>query len=128
MAYISYDDYVSMGGTLDNAAFIALLARATDFFDYHTFDRLREAESISERVKRCIFALTGILADYEDTDGGAVPIAGASNDGVSVSYAAMSVKDSDELRNARMYTCIKTYLARETAPDGTPLLYRGATP
>ena len=124
--YLTYDEYIGMGGELSDADFLTLAEQAEAIVDCRTYGRLCGAETVSGRVKRCVFVLVNILNDKKQyTSDGRGAVTGESNDGVSVSYAAVDAKTAAELYDAEIKTCIRTYLGRERAEDGTPLLYRG---
>ena len=110
--YLTYTDYTTKGGTLDETAFNRLEFKAEKLIDQYTFGRLTELTTQSEAVQNLVFELIG-LADKDDA-----AVTSVSNDGYSESYAAadFTIK-SDNL--------IYSYLAREKTADGTPVLYRG---
>ena len=62
--YLSYSEYLTMGGTLDNTAFLEYLIDAEMLIDWYTFHRLRGETEIPERVKQCVFKLI-YLADMK---------------------------------------------------------------
>lgn len=124
--YLSYPEYCGMGGTLGNAVFLTYLEEAEAIIDSRTYDRLRSEKTIDGRVKRCLFALIGIIQKKHDVQtGDAAVIASESNDGVSVTYGGMSVGEQLERCDTEVTACIRTYLAHVRASDGTPLLFCG---
>ena len=97
--YLTYDEYKSKGGTLDETAFNRYEKKAEKKIDYYTQGRVKEAD-IS--VKWCAFELIGLLSSQSESGAN---IASASNDGYSVSYAI----SADSGDNAVM-DLVMTYL------------------
>ena len=126
--YITYDEYISMGGALSESDFRRAAVRATAELDSQTFGRLRGDESVSTTVKACLVELVDVcaagFAQYGDAQ--AAPIASTSNDGVSVTYAAPSMADwFAKVYPQRVRGILQLYLADERNSFGVPLLYRG---
>lgn len=105
--YLTYDEYVKMGGGLEQSAFNIYEFEAAKKIEAATFGRIKEP---SEAVKRCTFRLTELAA--ESAEAGSF-----SHDGLSVTI------NKDEL-DKKADEIIYNYLINETA-DGVPLLYRG---
>ena len=101
--YLSYTEYLEMGGQLTEAEFNRLNFTAQAELDLLTFHRITEADA---RVKQCMFALIGAT----DTPTG---VSSVSNDGYSISY-----KNSDELEAAQGDIIYKFFA-------DTDLMYRG---
>ena len=120
MQYLTYEEYLNIGGKLDLTAFNRNIDRACGFVDAHTFCRLQRNFSVSQKVKACLRDLTEYLADNGNK---AVTSKSQSAGGVgeSVSYATKTI---DEL-NAEMLNIVYDYLITELDDKGTPLMYRG---
>lgn len=112
MNYLTYDDYISMGGTLADAEFNRFEFRAEHLIDNATQGRLKSADTISEAVKRCMFELVTFISDTAK-NGSSSAVASFSNDGYSVTYAEQ--KTAAE----QVYNIIYDYLA------DTDLMYCG---
>lgn len=111
--YLNYDEYVRMGGTLNEAAFSRLEFKARKLIDQHTFGRLMGLTEQSEVVKKLVFEL--MVVEEKEQNG---VLQSVSNDGYSETYAVAN--------NEQKSTClIAAYLSQEKTADGTPLLYRG---
>lgn len=128
--YITYEEYVTMGGSLPEADFRRAATKAVAELDYQTFGRLRRDESVSVTVKACLVELIDVCAaghiQYGDVQ--AAPIASTSNDGVSVTYAAPSMADwFAKVYPQRVRGILQLYLANERNSFGVPLLYRGCS-
>ena len=63
--YLTYQEYVLMGGTLAVAPFNLLEFEARKRIDERTFNRLQKAETIPQEVKVCEFQMINTLNTYE---------------------------------------------------------------
>lgn len=100
--YLDYDEYQSMGGTLNQTEYDRLEYRARMALDNATFNRITNAD---ERVKRCIFELVDLMANNSN---GNAEVASISNDGYSVNYVSGGNGSS---LSARIYSIIHTYFS-----------------
>lgn len=134
--YLTYEEYLNMGGTLDNTAFLDYLIDAEMLIDWYTFHRLRGETEIPERVKQCVFKLIS-LADMQakafvlgrDVDGtGNASVSAQSNDGVSISYNTLSASQALDLIKLESGQIVKQYLNGVVNSAGRKLLYRGIYP
>lgn len=124
MKYLTYDEYIAMGGTLAASAFAARAAEAQAYIDRYTFRRLTTAAEVPESVKHCMLALVDVLDRASTAQADAV-VSSTSNDGVSVSYAVLSPDQMDERYQTKICETVQLWLMGETDGDGTPLLWRG---
>lgn len=143
MAYLTYDEYVEYGGTLDETAFRDLEYDAESEINWYTFNRLQGQETVPEAVKRCTYQLIR-LKQMEDeliasSNGGAgwgigwkkeAGITQQSNDGVSTSYNTLSSGDLLAYYNGSKTKkdLINKYLNNVVNDMGRQLLYRGVYP
>lgn len=143
MRYLTYDEYINIGGALDETAFERVIDRACGVVDYYTQKRVRNISdgatqigdelyifgssigTVVEQVKACIRDLCEHL-DSVKVGGGKLSSKSQSSGGVSESES-YSVRTTAEA-NAEMQGIVFDYLAMETDVDGTPLLYRGCRP
>ena len=123
MQYLTYEQYKSMGGELNETAFLRSIDRACGFVDLHTQSRLQSVLEVSQRAKACVRDLVEYLANNL-LSGKAVTSKSQSAGGVSESES-YATKTADEL-NAEMLNIVYDYLATEKDDCGTPLMYRGA--
>lgn len=119
MVYLTHEEYKAMGGKLDAVAFSAQEFRARQLIDALTHNRIQDETPVREAVKYATHALIA-LQTYQMAHGGR-EVASESNDGVSVSYAAMGPNSA----YARRVDIVCEYLAVETTDSGVPLLYAG---
>ena len=123
MTYLTYDEYVGIGGTLDLTAFNRNIARASGMIDNATFCRIEKMSNVPENAKHLCRDLIEYLARNNVTEL-AVTSRSQSAGGVSESesYATKTADDVyGDIQNI-MYD----YLLNVTDDKGTPLLYRGA--
>ena len=85
--YLSYEEYVLLGGTLDEVPFNELEYECRRIIDSRTQNRLKNADEIPEEVKmlenKMIQTLQGYYVSLEKAQSG---ISSENTDGYSVSY------------------------------------------
>ena len=123
MQYLTYEEYMEIGGTLDLTAFKRNIDRACGFVDLHTKSRLQSVLEVSPRTKACVRDLVEYLANNV-SGAKAVTSKSQSAGGVSESES-YATKTNDEI-NCEMLNIVYDYLATEKDDNGTPLMYRGA--
>ena len=135
--YLTYDEYLNMGGVTDEAVFrdydnLEFEARAV--IDWYTFSRLQKESTYPEAVKRCMYKLIALIQEQRQamivnpkSSDGTVrgSIASESNDGVSASYNVLSAKDAVETIRDNLKTTVDMYLQGVKDSLGHKLLYRG---
>ena len=123
MQYLTYEEYINIGGTLDLTAFKRNIDRACGFVDLQTQSRLQSVLEASARVKACVRDLVEYLA-ANVSSGKTVTNKSQSAGGVSESES-YATKTSEDI-NSDMLNIVYDYLATEKTDCGTPLMYRGA--
>lgn len=123
MQYLTYDEYLNIGGTLDSTAFNRNIDRACAFIDASTQNRLQGVLEVSTKAKACVRDLVEYITSNVSS-GKAVTSKSQAAGGVSESESYAS-KTADEL-NAEMLCIVYDYLIGEKDDNGTPLMYRGA--
>ena len=128
--YLTYAEYFNMGGTLDETTFNDYETQAEAKIDWYTFNRLRNEETYSDRVKQCVYQLIKMIKLQNDAssvggDGSDSAIASQSNDGVSISYNVLSAAQVLEMADKQVANAIKMYLNGEKDSKGRLVLYRG---
>lgn len=118
--YLTYSDYVTLGGTLTSNAFDLLEYEVEKQIDLKTFGRLVDKE-VPEEVKLCAFRLCSLVNKYIENKAKG-NISSESVGSYSVSYG--SVSDAIKSQEAEITNTIKTYLIN-TKIDNVPVLYRG---
>ena len=121
MLYLTYDEYVEIGGTLDFTAFTRNIDRACAMIDIRTFSRLEHFAEIPQIVK----VVCADLIDYISTNAVEKVITSKSQSagGVSESesYATKTAEDysADLDRIFEPLSIVKT-------KNGVSITYRGA--
>ena len=134
--YLTYEEYLNMGGTLDEAAFDNYLLDAEMLIDWYTFNRLEHETVIPEKVKKCVYKLISLedmkskafVLGREVNGEGNASVASQSNDGVSISYNTISASQAFDLLKSESENIIKQYLNGVVNSLGRKLLYRGIYP
>ena len=133
--YLTYQEYQSMGGTLDETTFNDYEFEAEALVNWYTFNRLKNDTVFPEELKRLMkylinlaYSKSGILDASGSGDGSTKAIASQSNDGVSISYNVLSAKDTMESSKVESESAIKMYLQNTMNEAGRKLLYRGIYP
>ena len=136
--YLTFDEYMDLGGTLDESSFSLLALDANSYIDWYTFNRLWDEEVIPDKVKYCEFQLIKLLytkmnlitPDTTNTDGvnTAVQLESQANDGVSVSYGVLHADEIYYNSKKEIEECIIRYLNGLVTSAGKKLLYRGLYP
>ena len=118
--YLDYGDYAQMGGELEPDVYERLSAKAERLIDRATHARLKAHATVPMSVKYCIMELINAIQADESMGGMSAgrEISSMSNDGVSVSFAAMAA-------SARYMEIIRQWLDGETTEAGVHLLYAG---
>lgn len=134
--YLTYAEYVALGGSLDATSYTLYEFRARAEIDWVTFNRLQNDTTYPEAVKMCMFAIIAelqkidalsatVTVGSEASGTTAAAVASMSNDGVSMSYNQLSASDGINAAKAAIKDDINKYLQGVTNELGRKLLYRG---
>lgn len=135
--YLTYDDYILLGGMMSECDFNSVVLDAQLKIDYYTYNRLKADTAYSENVKYTMLKLVELINKFEQYKATASDIqnpviVSQSNDGVSETrggyIADMSPRTVTEMQkqlDKDIANVIKTYLAGEFNQKGEPLLKRG---
>lgn len=136
--YLTYDEYVTFGGTIDEAAFDNLEFEARTIVDWWTYNRLQNEEFYSEAVKRCIFKLIEIIrirqvagaidSQTASSSGSTAGIVRQSNDGVDTTYNLATPQETISMTDNQISATIRMYLYDVRNSLGRKVLYRGIYP
>lgn len=123
MQYLTYDEYIELGGQAEKERFTLLEFKARKRIDYLTDSRVQEMQEVPEAVKLCMTALinveskTGLEAQID-----APVVTSFSTDGYSESYGkALGTSEIGQEQDIM----IREMLYGELNDEGIPLLYRG---
>lgn len=122
--YLTYEEYQSLGGSLDQTPFNLLEYNARKKIDERTFGRLIDKGQEYQEVKLCIYNMITTLNSYSSYDTQNKAISSENTDGYSVSYGTPQ-KSTTEAKNNELEVSIDTYLSNLII-DNVPVLYRGA--
>lgn len=133
--YLNYSEYQNYGGTLDETTFNDYNFEAESLINYWTFNRLVKDTEISENVKQCVYKLISLIkqkadaltlgASIDGTNTSSAAITSQSNDGVSISYNALSASQLIENSQLEFDSTIRRYLQGVRNSLGQLVLYRG---
>lgn len=150
--YLTYEDYQSMGGTLDETAFNDFEYEAETIVNWYTFNRLKEETEYPSELARCMYRLImlaklkadallmgkQVTVQYDDQGNRTVTevetyIKGQSNDGVSTDYNAVDANEVFGLLSSTgkgnvLETTVFRYLQGVRNSKGKRLTYRGVYP
>ena len=125
MEYLTFEEYQTWGGKLDETAFHRLRFKAQRKIDRVTFNRLHEDTEISEPVKRLMFELIGVMKNNDSTSEDYMPqISSEGNDGYSISFSSGNIMTL-EMADKKYEELIEEYLQFEKAQNGQYLLSCG---
>ncbi len=124
--YLTYEEYVAMGGTLAVAPFNLLEFEARKKIDLRTQRRLVDQETIPEEVKVCEFQMISKINEYvEKSNNYNANYASESIDGYSVTYlTAQEIGNVIKLHDQELDDIMLSQLFG-VAVDGVAILYPG---
>ena len=122
--YLTYQEYLALGGTLDKMPFNLLEYNARKKIDERTFGRLVDKGQEYQEVKLCVYNMITTLNSYSSYDTQNKAISSESTDGYSISYGTPQ-KSIAEAKNIELESIIDIYLSNLILDD-VPVLYRGA--
>lgn len=122
--YLTYQEYLALGGTLDEMPFNLLEYNARKKIDERTFGRLVDKGQEYQDVKLCVYDMITTLNSYSSYDTQNKAISSESTDGYSISYGTPQ-KSIIEAKNSELEDIMNSYLANIVI-DNVPVLYRGA--
>lgn len=122
--YLTYQEYLALGGTLDEMPFNLLEYNARKKIDERTFGRLVDKGQEYQEVKLCVYNMITTLNSYSSYDTQNKAISSENTDGYSISYGTPQ-KSVTEAKNSELEDIMNSYLANIVI-DNIPVLYRGA--
>lgn len=122
--YLTYEEYIELGGTLEETPFNILELEAQKNVDKYTLGRLQNLEQQINEVKVCIFKLISLIDTYNSYENQNKSISSENIDGYSVTYS-QATENVSKSKIEDIKCIIKTYLAECKLEDDTPYLYVG---
>lgn len=137
--YLTFDEYLTFGGTLEETAFDNLEFEARTVIDWWTYNRLQNDTEYPEAVKRCMYKLITMIIQKQEaqvldgpsstvTSSGRAGIMQESNDGVSTMYNVLSASEIINQSQEEIKATIRMYLQNVRNSLGQKVLYRGLYP
>lgn len=110
--YLTYEEYMALGGTLDLMPFELLEFECRRRIDERTQNRLKGIKTIPQEVKLCLFKLMNVMSSYDEgLDSVSRNIASENTDGYSVSYVTGSqIQEVLKTKSKEIDEIIMTYL------------------
>ena len=123
--YLNYEEYKSLGGTLDIMPFNILEFESRKIIDTRTQSRLKNIDVIPQEVKMCMFAIMNAIQSFV-IDNTKANISSESIDGYSVTYLSpVEIQQSIKAKNDEIEDIMFSYLM-DVIVNSTPILYLGA--
>lgn len=129
--YLTYEEYTTMGGTLDEATFNNFEFEAEVFINWITFNRLKNEDTQSDEVKRTVYSLINLLMTKHSILSGSegnssdAPAVSMENDGVSVTYSTLSGAELFDKLSVDARNIVLRYLNGVKNSQGKIVTYRG---
>ena len=128
--YLTYEEYRTLGGTLDLTSFNLLEFESRRKIDIRTQNRLKNISSndLPQEVKLCIYKMINSISNYNKTINNVFDkgnVASENIDGYSVSYT--TTKEASEIaksKNAELDDIMREYLINVIV-DGQHIMYLG---
>ena len=124
--YLTYNEYKSMGGNLDETPFNLLEYEARRKIDERTQGRLKNVANVPQEVKMCMFALINSINSYgSSANENNKNIASESTDGYSVNYVTGgTIQEMIQSKSVELNDIINTYLIGVIV-NGEHIMYVG---
>lgn len=124
MRYLTYDEYLNVGGALEKTAFERVIVAACAMIDSYTQWRLHYVSKISENVQACVRDLCEYIYNDNCTSSFRTLASKSQAAGGVSESETYTIKSGAEVK-AELWNTVFTYLYNESDDNGTPLLYRG---
>lgn len=122
--YLTYSQYQSWGGALDQIAFGMAEIKARARIDALTMGRVAHMAQIPEQVQAAMMEIICVDSTYSAAAQAAAPVAASfTTDGYSETYG--SAEGRTAAIEKQLTASIETLLNGVTDDEGTPLLYAG---
>lgn len=122
--YLTYKEYESYGGTMDEDAFTIAEFKARSRIDWLTLGRVKYMNAVPEEVKLAMMTIIKVDSKYSaDAQVDNAVVSSFSTDGYSESYGGASEQSSAAYAQTNREVCKMLFGVLDDA--GTPLIYRG---
>ncbi len=99
MAWLTYEEYLTFGGTASQEEFPLLEMKARKRIDYRTLERIKTPD---DDIKRLVYELIGLEQKFDERD---CNLSGYGNDGESVSFVSPEAAKADFEAKADALIC-----------------------
>lgn len=122
--YITYDEYVSYGGTMSEQDFVLAEFKARSRIDWMTLSRVQYMRVVPEEVKLAMMVIMKVDEKYSvESQTASAIISSYSTDGYSESYGGVSEQSENAERQTNRE--VSRMLFGVLDDNGVPLLYKG---
>ena len=122
--YLTYAEYKSLGGTLDEMPFNILELKARQVINERTQNRLKNIEEMPQEVKICVYDLINTMNKYNLSDNSTSSNVSSENtDGYSVTYKSGTEMTTEQ---KAQYEDIMLTDLYGVIVNGEAILYLGA--
>ena len=122
--YLTYKEYESYGGTMDEDAFTIAEFKARSRIDWLTLGRVKYMSAVPEEVKLAMMTIIKVDSKYSaDAQVDEAIVSSFSTDGYSESYGGVSEQSSAANAQTNSEVCKMLFGVLDDA--GVPLIYRG---
>ena len=123
--YLTYDEYKSLGGNLNQTPFNLLEYEARRIIDSRTLQRLKGIEQVPQEVKMCMFSLINTINNYANQGQTSKNISSEIVGSYSVSYiTGTQIQETINSKNAELTDIVLTYLTGVIV-NGQHVVYLG---
>lgn len=123
--YLTYNEYRTLGGTLDLTPFNLLEYEARRKIDERTLGRLKNVLEIPQEVKMCMYSLISSLNNYSNENSNNKNIASESVGSYSVSYVTGgTIQEIIKSKSVELNEIINSYLTGVVV-NGQHIIYLG---
>lgn len=126
--YLTYEEYMTLGGTISEMPFNILEFETRKRIDNRTQNRIKYMNSKPDEVKMCVNAMINTLAQYVVDNSKEINknIASESIDGYSVNFITGSqIQEAIKSKKSELEDIMQTYLGDIRTSDNVPVLYLG---
>lgn len=124
MAYLTYEEYLEYGGTMDEADFKLAEFKARSRIDWLTLGRVQYMQTVPEEVKMAMMVSMKVDSKYSaDAQVDNAIVSSFNTDGYSESYGGIS--EQSEAAEKSVNQELTKMLFGVLDDKGVPLIYRG---
>ena len=122
--YLTYEEYIAKGGTMDETSFELAEFQARSRIDWLTLGRVKAMAVVPDEVKMAMMVIMRIDSKYgASAQSDSAIVSSFSTDGYSESYGGIA--EQIQAANDQLQKEVNQMLLTVTDDFGVPLLYRG---